>query len=65
MLQEHHGLRTRTPARRRQAAAARESVVAESIALLVAILAIAVWAGPLSRAFGPAVLERARGSRCR
>jgi hypothetical protein len=37
----------------------RESVVAESIALLVAILAIAAWAGPLSRALGPAVLQRA------
>jgi hypothetical protein len=37
----------------------RESVVAESIALLVAILAIAAWAGPLSSAIGASVLARA------
>jgi hypothetical protein len=37
----------------------RESVVAEGVALLVAILAVAAWAGPLSAALGPAVLERA------
>lgn len=48
------------PARRWAAqAGGRESVVAEGLALLVAILAIAAWAGPLSEALGPAVLERA------
>lgn len=37
----------------------RESVVAEGVALVVAILAIATWAGPLSVALGTVVLERA------
>ncbi len=37
----------------------RESVVAEGFALLLAIIAIAAWAGPLSRQLGPLVLERA------
>ena len=41
----------RAPLRRRRTAS-RESVVAESVALLVAILAIAAWAGPLSRELG-------------
>ncbi|HYV16814.1 MAG TPA: hypothetical protein VE972_12430 [Conexibacter sp.] len=49
------------PGARRPAleAGGRESVVAEGVALLVAILAVAAWAGPLSAALGPAVLERA------
>jgi len=37
----------------------RESVVAEGIALLMAILAVAAWAGPLSRELGAAALARA------
>ncbi len=37
----------------------RESVVAEGIALLVAIVAVATWAGPLSRQLGAAALEHA------
>jgi hypothetical protein len=37
----------------------RESIVAESVALLVAIVAVATWAGPLSRAFGATTLEHA------
>ena len=39
----------------------REGVAAEGVALLMAILAIAAWAGPLSRQLGPSVLERALG----
>jgi len=35
----------------------RASVVAEGVALLVAIVAVAVWAGPLSRQLGAATLE--------
>lgn len=37
----------------------RESIVAEGIALLVAIVAVATWAGPLSRQLGATVLEQA------
>lgn len=37
----------------------RESVVAEGVALLVAIVAVAMWAGPLSRQLGAATLEHA------
>ncbi len=37
----------------------RASVVAEGVALLVAIVAVATWAGPLSRAFGAVTLEHA------
>ena len=37
----------------------REGIVAEGIALLVAIIAVAVWAGPLSRQLGTATLEHA------
>lgn len=37
----------------------RESVVAEGIALLVAIVAVATWAGPLSRQLGATALEHA------
>lgn len=37
----------------------RDSIVAEGIALLVAIVAVATWAGPLSRALGATVLEHA------
>jgi hypothetical protein len=39
----------------------RDGIIAEGVALLMAILAIAAWAGPLSRQLGPAVLERALG----
>jgi hypothetical protein len=38
---------------------AGESVVAEGVALLVAIVAVATWAGPLSRQLGATVLEHA------
>jgi hypothetical protein len=41
-----------------QDAEQRESVVAEGIALLVAIVAVATWAGPLSRQLGSATLEQ-------
>jgi len=37
----------------------REGIVAEGIALLVAIIAVAAWAGPLSRQLGTAALEHA------
>lgn len=37
----------------------RESIVAEGVALLVAIVAVATWAGPLSRQLGAGVLEHA------
>jgi hypothetical protein len=37
----------------------REGILAEGVALLMAILAIAAWAGPLSRQLGPAVLAAA------
>ncbi|MGN6190112.1 MAG: hypothetical protein ACTHOE_14550, partial [Conexibacter sp.] len=37
----------------------REGIVAEGIALLVAIVAVAAWAGPLSRQLGAATLEHA------
>ncbi|HEX4804461.1 MAG TPA: hypothetical protein VFU94_01055 [Conexibacter sp.] len=37
----------------------RESIVAEGIALLVAIVAVATWAGPLSRQLGATALEHA------
>jgi len=37
----------------------RESVVAEGVALVAAIVAIAAWAGPLGHQLGHAVLERA------
>lgn len=37
----------------------REGVAAEAFSLLMAILAIAAWAGPLSRQLGPMMLERA------
>jgi hypothetical protein len=51
------------PPGRRSAAAqepgGRESIVAEGVALLMAIVAIAAWAGPLSDAFGVHVLQRA------
>ena len=36
----------------------REGIVAEGIALLVAIIAVAAWAGPLSRQLGTATLEQ-------
>jgi len=39
--------------------AIRESVVPEGVTLLLAILAIAAWAGPLGRQLGPATLGRA------
>lgn len=38
---------------------AREGIVSEGIALLVAIVAVATWAGPLSRQLGAAALEHA------
>ncbi len=38
-------------------ASGRASVVAEGVALLVAIVAVAVWAGPLSRQLGATTLE--------
>jgi len=38
---------------------AREGIVAEGIALLVAIIAVAAWAGPLSRQLGTTTLEHA------
>lgn len=38
---------------------AREGIVAEGIALLVAIVAVAAWAGPLSRQLGATTLEHA------
>ena len=49
------------PGRRRRPGEAdqRESVLAEGGALLMAILAIAAWAGPLGRQLGSAVFERA------
>lgn len=37
----------------------REGIVAEGIALLVAIVAVATWAGPLSRQLGATTLEHA------
>jgi len=37
----------------------RDSVLAEALALIMAILAIASWAGPLSRQVGTSVLEHA------
>lgn len=37
----------------------RAGIVAEGVALLVAIVAVAVWAGPLSRQLGAGALERA------
>jgi len=37
----------------------RESIVAEGIGLLVAIVAVATWAGPLSHQLGATVLEHA------
>ncbi|HXE44918.1 MAG TPA: hypothetical protein VN635_06950 [Conexibacter sp.] len=37
----------------------RESIVAEGIGLLVAIVAVATWAGPLSRQLGATTLEQA------
>jgi hypothetical protein len=37
----------------------REGIVAEGIALLVAIIAVAAWAGPLSRQLGAPTLEQA------
>jgi hypothetical protein len=37
----------------------RDSVLAEAIALIMAILAVASWAGPLSRQVGTSVLEHA------
>ncbi|HET6449555.1 MAG TPA: hypothetical protein VFG31_10645 [Conexibacter sp.] len=37
----------------------RESILAEGIALLVAIVAVAAWAGPLSRQVGASTLEHA------
>ena len=37
----------------------REGIVAEGIALLVAIVAVAAWAGPLSQQLGTAALEHA------
>jgi hypothetical protein len=42
-----------------QADEAREGIVAEGVALLVAIIAVAVWAGPLSRQLGATTLELA------
>ncbi|MGB2711944.1 MAG: hypothetical protein WBC33_10540 [Conexibacter sp.] len=49
------------PGRRRAPADAsdRESIVAEGIALLMAVLAIAAWAGPMSTQLGAATLETA------
>jgi hypothetical protein len=37
----------------------RDSILAEAIALIMAILAVASWAGPLSRQVGTSVLEQA------
>jgi hypothetical protein len=37
----------------------RESILTEAIALIMAILAVASWAGPLSRQVGTSALERA------
>jgi hypothetical protein len=37
----------------------RDSILTEAIALIMAILAVASWAGPLSRQVGTAVLEQA------
>jgi hypothetical protein len=37
----------------------RDSILAEAIALIMAILAVASWAGPLSRQVGTSVLEHA------
>ena len=37
----------------------RESILSEALALLMAILAVASWAGPLSRQVGASVLEQA------
>jgi hypothetical protein len=37
----------------------REGIVAEGVALLVAIVAVAAWAGPLSREIGATTLEHA------
>ena len=48
-----------TPRREAEEEEGRQSVVAEGVALLVAIVAVATWAGPLSRQFGAVTLEHA------
>lgn len=56
-----HHEQTAAPGRRRTPPRSdeRESILAEGVALLMAIIAIAAWAGPLSDQLGSAALEQA------